>query len=163
MNTREVMKVMGISRSTLYNYRNSGQLKYTKTVSGRFNYDDNCVYELIDEIKKSEIKNVVSYLRVEDKYKDQEQLANEIKEVRKFAKDKLNQKVNAFYVDVAKDGQAVKQKDLFNLIKQIIAKKVNNVVVLNKDAFGKGCFDLISTLFHQYGTKIVVINEIEEV
>lgn len=163
MNTREVMKVMGISRSTLYNYRNSGQLKYTKTVSGRFNYDDNCVYELIDEIKKSEIKNVVSYLRVEDKYKDQEQLADEIKEVRKFAKDKLNQKVNAFYVDTAKDGQAAKQKDLFNLIKQVISKKVNNVIVLNKDAFGKGCFDLISTLFNQYGTKIVVINEIKEV
>ena len=163
MNTREVMKAMGISRSTLYNYRTSGKLKYTKTVSGRFNYDDDCVYELIDEIKNAEVKNVVSYLRVEDKYKDQEKLTDEIKTVREFAKDKLNQKVNAFYTDVAKDGQAIKQKDLFNLIKQVFSKKVKNVIILNKDVFGKGCFDLMNALFRQYGTKIIVINEIEEV
>ena len=53
-----------------------------------------------------------------------------------------------------------KRKEFFQLLKEIIEKKVEKVIITYKDRMSRVGFELFSYLFQQYGTKIVVISEI---
>lgn len=65
MKANKVLKVLGISRSTLYRYKKDGIIKIkTKFNDNFYEYDDDSVYRLLGDSTKSKNKLIVSYARV---------------------------------------------------------------------------------------------------
>jgi putative resolvase len=60
MKARDVLKILDISRSTLFNYVRDGKIIGTLLDNGYYDYDENSVYKLI---KKDPRINVI-YARV---------------------------------------------------------------------------------------------------
>ncbi len=49
MNTNEVLKILRISRSTLYRYLDKDILKATKMSNGYYDFDEKTVYSLLNK------------------------------------------------------------------------------------------------------------------
>jgi predicted site-specific integrase-resolvase len=65
MKAKEVLKVLGISRSTLYRYKRDGIISIKTKFNDNFHeYDDDSVYRLLGDSLKKHNKQVVSYARV---------------------------------------------------------------------------------------------------
>ena len=65
MKANKVLKVLGISRSTLYRYKKDGIIKIKAKFNDNFyEYDDDSVYRLLGDSTKSKNKLIVSYARV---------------------------------------------------------------------------------------------------
>ena len=60
MKAKEVMKLLNISRATLFNYTKDGKIKVTKLDNGYYEYDEASVFKII---KKDSRTNVI-YSRV---------------------------------------------------------------------------------------------------
>ena len=60
MKAEEVMNLLHISRSTLYNYTKLGTIKGIKLSNGYYNYDENSVFAFI----KKDFRSSVIYSRV---------------------------------------------------------------------------------------------------
>ena len=60
MKAKEVLKLLKISRATLFNYTRDGKLKVTKLDNGYYDYDEESVFKVI---KKDSRINVI-YARV---------------------------------------------------------------------------------------------------
>ena len=65
MKAKEVLKVLGISRSTLYRYKRDGIILVKTKFNDNFHeYDDDSVYRLLGDSLKKHDKQIVSYARV---------------------------------------------------------------------------------------------------
>ena len=61
MKANEVLRLLRISRSTLFRWRKDGTLKVRKLPSGHYDWDDECVYALAN---KGEPRGTYLYARV---------------------------------------------------------------------------------------------------
>lgn len=65
MKANKVLKILGISRSTLYRYKRDGTIKTSAKFNDNFyDYDDDSVYALIGQKKEKKDKKIISYARV---------------------------------------------------------------------------------------------------
>ena len=76
MKAKEVLKLLKISRATLFNYTRDGKLKVTKLDNGYYDYDEESVFRVI---KKDSRINVI-YARVST-YKQKDDLQHQIRYV----------------------------------------------------------------------------------
>lgn len=60
MKSKEVLRIIGVSRVTLNTYVKNKKIKVTKLDNGYYDYDDESVYKLI----KKDIRETVLYARV---------------------------------------------------------------------------------------------------
>ena len=60
MKAREVLKILNISRITLYTYTKEGKIKATKMNNGYYDYDEESVMKIINK----DVRNNVIYARV---------------------------------------------------------------------------------------------------
>ena len=52
MKSKEVLKILGVTRVTLSSYVKSGKIKVTKMTNGYYEYDDKSVFDFIGQNKK---------------------------------------------------------------------------------------------------------------
>ena len=64
MKSKEVLKILGVTRTTLTKYVKEGTIKVTKMKNGYYNYDDDSVYAFIGLKKKKHNSRIISYARV---------------------------------------------------------------------------------------------------
>lgn len=61
MKAKEVLNILGVTRTTLCKYVKDGFIKVTKKKNGYYDYDEDSVYAFIGQGKKSRNTKVVSY------------------------------------------------------------------------------------------------------
>ena len=83
MRSKEILKLLGVTRVSLMNYVKSGKIKGTLMKNGFYDYDEDSVYEFLG--KKKHKKNVI-YARVSTP-KQKKDLAKQIKYVKNFCSD----------------------------------------------------------------------------
>lgn len=157
MKSKEVLKILKISRVTLWKYVKSGKIRVKQEPNGYYIYNDSDVYSLAG-IKDGRL-NVV-YARVSTQ-KQKQDLQNQIENCISFINAK-GISVDSIYSDI-KSGMSLDRKGFMELLNAVMAFKIKAVYISYKDRLARLSYELVEKLFSDYGTKIVIINQCESI
>lgn len=160
MKAKEVLKILGITQQTLWNWSKSGKIKVNSKLSRSYNeYDDDSVYALIGQKKQKKNKKIISYARVSTQ--------NQKKQL-----DEQNQRIydscisrglqlDKQFSDI-KSGMSSDRKEFQEVLRLIIQGKVELLVIENKDRLIRFGYEILEQIFRYFGCKILVLNDILE-
>ncbi len=157
MKSKEVLKILKISRVTLWKYVKSGKIRVKQEPNGYYIYNDSDVYSLAG-IEDGRL-NVV-YARVSTQ-KQKQDLQNQIENCISFINAK-GISVDSIYSDT-KSGMSLDRKGFMELLNAVMAFKIKAVYISYKDRLARLSYELVEKLFSDYGTKIVIINQCESI
>ncbi|WQR99645.1 IS607 family transposase [Helicobacter pylori] len=157
MKSKEVLKILKISRVTLWKYVKSGKIRVKQEPNGYYIYNDSDVYSLAG-IEDGRL-NVV-YARVSTQ-KQKQDLQNQIENCISFMNAK-GISVDSIYSDI-KSGMSLDRKGFMELLNAVMAFKIKAVYISYKDRLARLSYELVEKLFSDYGTKIVIINQCESI
>jgi len=158
MKPREVMETLRISRPTMMKLLAEGKLKAEKMANGYRDFDSDSVYALLNKGVK---RKTVIYGRVSTA-KQKPDLERQIEMLKQFCFERGYTIAN-IYEDIASGISFEKRKDLFKLLDEVIANKVERVVVSYKDRISRVGFGLFKYLFDKHMCEIVVMSEVGSV
>ena len=151
MKAKEVMKLLKICRSTLYNYTKSGIIKGTLLDNGYYDYDEKSVFKII---KKDSRINVI-YGRVST-YKQKNDLDRQIDSIKIYCKNNsIN--ISNIYSDIS-SGIVLDRNKLNKLIDDVINLNIKNIYISHRDRLTRLSFRTLQELFSKFGTNIIIIN-----
>ncbi|WP_121285491.1 IS607 family transposase [Helicobacter pylori] len=157
MKSKEVLKILKISRVTLWKYVKSGKIRVKQEPNGYYIYNDSDVYSLAG-IEDGRL-NVV-YARVSTQ-KQKQDLQNQRENCISFINAK-GISVDSIYSDI-KSGMSLDRKGFMELLNAVMAFKIKAVYISYKDRLARLSYELVEKLFSDYGTKIVIINQCESI
>lgn len=155
MKANEALSILRVTRPTLARYVKEGKIKATELPTGRYDYDEESIYKFLN---KNVQRKTVLYCRVSTA-KQKKDLMNQEELLKQFCF--LNGlTINAIYKDIASGIDFENRKDFFAMLDEIIAGKIDTVVITYKDRLSRIGFNLFTHLFKKYNCKIVVMSEI---
>ena len=155
MKSKEVLKILGVTRTTLTKYVKEGTIKVTKMKNGYYNYDDDSVYAFIGLKKKKHNSKIISYARVSTQ-NQKEQLKAQSNRIYEFCISKgivLDEQIE----DI-KSGMSFDRKGFDKLCQEVIRGNVEMIVIENKDRLMRFGYEMFEKFFRYFGTKILVLN-----
>ena len=152
MKAKEVMKLLDISRATLFNYTRDGKIKVVKLDNGYYDYDEESVFKII---KKDSRINVI-YSRVSTN-KQKNDLENQINKINTFCQNN-NIIITKIYSDID-SGLDLDRTGFNSLMDDVINLKIKNIYITHKDRLTRMSFKTIQHLFSKYGTNIIQITK----
>ncbi|HHY1342162.1 TPA: IS607 family transposase, partial [Campylobacter jejuni] len=155
LKAKEVLKLLKISRVTLYKYVKSGKIRVTQMPNSLYLYNREDVYRLANI--KDEKLNVI-YARVST-HKQKQDLKNQIENTIAFLNAK-GIKVDKVYEDI-KSGMTLDRKGFMELLDDVMQKRISVVYIAYKDRLARLSYDLVEKLFNDNGAKIEIINSCE--
>jgi predicted site-specific integrase-resolvase len=151
MKAKEVMKLLNICRTTLYNYTKDNVIKTTKLSNGYYDYDEQSVLKFI---KKDNRINVI-YARVST-YKQKNDLFNQIEKLQTYCKNS-NINIEHLYSEIA-SGIDLDRTELSKLLDDVFTHKIKNIYISNKDRLTRLSFKTLEALLKKFNTNIIVMN-----
>lgn len=155
MTAQEVLRILQITRPTLSRYVKEKKITVTVKGNGRYDYDADSVYKMLN--KDIERKTYV-YARVSTS-KQRADLDNQIQLLKTFCFQN-GYVINGIFSDIASGISFEKRKDFFLMLDDILAGKVNKVIITYKDRLSRVGFGLFVYLFKKFGCEIIVMSEI---
>lgn len=155
MKANEVLRLLHITQPTLGSYVKQGLIKYTELPSGRRNYDEESVYAFLN---KGVPRSTYIYARVSTSAQKKD-LDCQVALLLNYCM--VNGiRVSGVYKDIASGISFDDRKDLFKLMDDVIAKRVDKVIITYKDRLSRIAFSFFKELFSRFGTEIVVVSEL---
>lgn len=155
MKANEALSILRVTRPTLARYIKEGKIKATELSTGRYDYDEESIYKFLN---KNIQRKTVLYCRVST-VKQKKDLMNQEELLKQFCFSN-GLTINAIYKDIASGIDFENRKDFFAMLDEIIAGKIDTVVITYKDRLSRIGFNLFTHLFKKYNCKIVVMSEI---
>lgn len=155
MKANEALSILRVTRPTLARYVKEGKIKATELPTGRYDYDEESIYKFLN---KNVQRKTVLYCRVSTA-KQKKDLMNQEELLKQFCFSN-GLTINAIYKDIASGIDFENRKDFFTMLDEIIAGKIDTVVITYKDRLSRIGFNLFTHLFEKYNCKIVVMSEI---
>lgn len=155
MKSKEVLELLQITRPTLTKYVKEGLIKVNILPNGRYDYDKDSVYKLFN--KGIERKTYI-YARVSTP-KQKADLENQIQMLKQFCFSN-GYCISRVFSDIASGIGFEKRKDFFKMLDDVMAGKVERVVITSKDRLSRIGFELFYHLFKKYNCEIVVMSEV---
>jgi resolvase, N domain protein len=155
LKAKEVLQILKVTRQTLTKYVKEGRVKVTVKGNGQYDYDSDSVYKLLN--KDIERKTYI-YARVSTA-KQKKDLENQVQLLKTFCFQN-GYVLNGVYQDIASGISFEKRKEFFDLLDEVLAGKVERVVITYKDRLSRVEFDLFSYLFAKHGCELVVMSEV---
>jgi len=148
MKANEVMQRYNIHRTTLCRWVKKGKIAFSVLPSGRYEYIDK--YQLPDVQRKNIIYARVSSTTQKDN------LPRQIERLQLFASSK-GIVVDDVYSEVA-SALNYERKKYRKLFKDVVAKKIDNILIEYKDRLLRIGFEDFKLLCQIYGTKIIIVD-----
>lgn len=155
MKAKEVMQVLRISNPTLSSYVKKGWIKVTTMPNGRYNYDEESVYEMLNA---GIPRKTYIYARVST-YSQRTDLNNQVEMLKQFCFSR-GMRIDGIFTDIASGISFDKRKEFFKMLDDILARKVKYVVISYKDRLSRVGFELFKYLFSKFGVEIIVMSEV---
>ncbi len=152
MKSKEVLKILRITRPTLTNYVKNGKIKVKKLPNGFYDYDDDDVFRLANINVEY---NSVIYARVSTQ-KQKNDLVNQIEMIRQFANSQ-GFVIDKVYQDVA-SGLNFTRGNFEELVNDVMSRKVKRIFISNKDRLTRVSFDFWKQLFNKFNCELIVAN-----
>ena len=155
MKTKDVLRILGITRPTLTKYVKNGTIGITELANGRYDYNEDDVYKFLNKDCK---RKTVIYARVSTK-KQKKDLENQIEMLKQFC-FMNGYTLSGVYSDIASGISFENRKEFFTLLDEVIAGKVDKIIITYKDRLSRVGFELFKHLFLRFNTQIIVLSEI---
>jgi predicted site-specific integrase-resolvase len=155
MKANEVLSILRITRPTLTKYVKEGIIKVETLPNGRYEYDEASVYAFLNKDMK---RKTYIYARVSTN-KQKADLENQIELLKQFCFTN-GYVISGVFSDVASGISFEKRKEFFQMLDDILAGKVERVVITYKDRLSRVGFDLFLHLFKKYNCEIITMSEI---
>lgn len=155
MKAGEVLALLRITRPTLTKYVREGILKVDTLPNGRYDYNEESVYALLNKNVK---RKTYIYARVSTS-KQKADLNNQVELLKQFCFVN-GYIISGVFTDIASGISFEKRTDFFKLLDDVIANKVERVVITYKDRLSRVGFELFYHLFKKYNCEIVVMSEV---
>lgn len=155
MVSKDVLRVLGITRPTLTKYVKDGTIRVTLQPNGRYNYNEEDVYRFLNKDVK---RKTYIYARVSTS-KQKKDLENQTELLKQFCFAN-GYVISGIFTDVASGISFEKRKQFFALLDDVIAGKVERVVITYKDRLSRVGFDLFYYLFQKFNCEIIVMSEV---
>lgn len=155
MKSHEVLNVLRITRPTLTKYVKEGLIKVTKLPNGWYDYDEESVYKFLNKDVK---RKTYIYARVSTSSQKKD-LENQIELLKQFCFSN-GYTINGVYSDIASGISFENRKQFFDLLDDVIDRKVERVVITYKDRLSRVGFNLFYHLFKRFDCEIVVMSDV---
>lgn len=155
MKANEVLELLHITRPTLSKYVKEKIIKVSVLPNGRYDYDKYSIYKLFN--KGVERKTYV-YARVSTP-KQKQDLETQVELLKQFCFSN-GYVINGVYSDISSGISFEKRKEFFNMLDEILTRKVERIVVTYKDRLSRVGFELFKYLFRKFETEIIVMSEV---
>ena len=150
MKAKQVLKLLNISRVTLWSYVKNGIIDGTKLPNGFYDYDEDSVYAFLG--KRSRV-NVI-YSRVST-YKQKEDLKRQTKKLKKYCK-KNDIIFDQIFSDIS-SGIDLDRPNFSKLLDLVFDRKIDTIYITYRDRLTRLSFQIIKSIFNKFGTKIIPI------
>lgn len=150
-------EIIGVTKKTLRIWDNEGKLKSVKTVGGHRRYREEDVNNYVGEMVKVDVENtVVTYSRVSSH--EQKQKGDLDRQSQRISEYCAKKKYNVYHIikDVG-SGLSDTRTGFLKLVDLVIKKKINKVIIENKDRLTRFQFNLIKTFFNSYDVEIEMV------
>ena len=158
MKAKNVLNKLKITRQTLCTYVKQSKIKVKLLHNKQYDYNEEDVYKLLG-YKKENRKHVI-YSRVSTT-KQKNYLKNQIEVVEGFC-NKNGIVINDIYKDIGSGINFEERKEFKKLLNDIIEYKIDTIYITYKDRLSRIGYKTFEELFNNYGTKIIVLNEIDD-
>jgi putative resolvase len=152
MKSKDVLKILGISRVTLWTYVKKGLIKVTTLPNGYYNYDDQSVYDFIG--KRNKI-NII-YSRV-SAHKQKDDLDKQTNFIVNYCHNN-NIHIDKVYSEIS-SGIDLNRDQLNSLLHDVFTYNVDKIFVTNKDRLTILSFATLENILKQFGASIVIVNK----
>jgi predicted site-specific integrase-resolvase len=151
--SKNILKLLQITRQTLYNYVKNGKVKVKLLPNGHYEYSDEDVYGLLN--RDTPRINVI-YARVSTT-KQKKDLENQITSVKEYCSSK-GIPITRIYQDVS-SGMTFDRKDFQKLVEEVTSHKIHQVFITYPDRLSRISYQMFKELFEKFGVTIQVICE----
>lgn len=155
MKSKEVLKLLRITRPTLTKWVKLGKIKVIELPNGYYDYSDDDIYNIIN---KNIQRKTVIYGRVSTN-KQKQSLDIQIETLKQFCFMNGYQ-VYQIYKDIASGIDFTKREQFFEMLNEIINGSIERVVISYKDRLSRIAFSLFVKLFEKFNCKIIVMSEV---
>ena len=155
MLSKNVLRILGITRPTLTKYVKEGIIRVNVLPNKRYDYNEEDVYNFLNKDVK---RKTVIYARVSTA-KQKADLENQIENLKQFCFSN-GYVIAGIYSDTASGISFEKRKDFLEMLDEIIESKIERVVITYKDRLSRVGFELFHHLFQKYNCEIVVMSEV---
>jgi predicted site-specific integrase-resolvase len=155
MLSKDVLRVLGITRPTLTKYVKTGIIRVKVLPNKRYDYNEEDVYGFLNKDMK---RKTFIYARVSTA-KQKPDLENQISLLKQFCFSN-GYTISGIYSDIASGISFEKRKDFYALLDEVLEGHVERVVVTYKDRLSRVGFELFYHLFQKYNCEIIVMSEV---
>ena len=155
MFAKDVLRVLQVSRPTLSKYVKTGIIRVHVMQNGHYDYNEEDVYKFLNKDVK---RRTYIYARVSTP-KQRADLKNQIQLLKQFCFAN-GYTINGVFSDIASGISFEKRKGLFELLDDVLAGRVERVVITYKDRLSRVGYGLFQYLFEKYNCEIVVMSEV---
>ena len=148
MFAKDVLRILQVSRPTLTKYVKTGIIRVHVMPNGHYDYNEEDVYKFLNKDVK---RKTYIYARVSTP-KQKPDLKNQIQLLKQFCFAN-GYTINGVFSDIASGIS-------FDLLDDVLAGRVERVVVTYKDRLSRVGYDLFYYLFQKYNCEIVVMSEV---
>ena len=154
VSAKEAKEYFHITGPTLYQWKVKGKINAKQLSSKKILYD----IDSFEDFQPKQKQNII-YARVSST-KQADDLSRQIEIVKSYAISN-GVKIDKVYKDIA-SGMNENRKEFNLMLREIFAGNVDKVFVSYKDRLTRFGFDYFKHIFEEFGTKIVVLDELEE-
>lgn len=155
MRSRDVLRILRVSRPTLTKYVKEGIIRVHVMPNKQYDYNEEDVYKFLNKDVK---RKTYIYARVSTA-KQKPDLENQLQLLKQFCFSN-GYTVSGVFSDIASGISFEKRKDFFRLLDDVLAGRVERVVVTHKDRLSRVGFGLFHYLFEKYNCEIVAMSEV---
>lgn len=153
MKAKEALKILGVSRISLYNYVKKGIIKVTKFKNGYYDYDTNSIYKFIGKCNR---KNVI-YARVSSQ-KQKDDLTRQIKYISSYCSSN-NINIDVIYSEI-ESGISLDRPEFQKMLDEIFSGNIQSVYISYKDRLSRLSFLTLSSIFKKFNTQIFIVSDL---
>lgn len=153
--SKKIRNILQITPQCLYQMRVTGRIEY-KQIS-----DKKYLYKLPDKFIVEKEPQIAIYSRVSTS-KQKKDLDNQIKFLKEYIVANGNKVDNSLVFSDIASGMNENRKGLNSLITEIIAGRVNKVVISNRDRLTRFGYGYLKSLFERYNCEIIEVNLTED-
>lgn len=153
--SKKIRNILQITPQCLYQMRVTGRIE-CKQIS-----DKKYLYKLPDKFVVEKEPQIAIYSRVSTS-KQKEDLDNQIKFLKEYIVANGNKIDNSLIFSDITSGMNENRKGLNSLITEIIAGRVNKIVISNRDRLTRFGYDYLKSLFERYNCEIIEVNLTED-
>jgi putative resolvase len=154
---KKATEILGVNDETLRRWAEAGDLRFVRTPGGHRLYDISSFLSAIDILPASSTEEKESYIYARVSSSKQKK-AGDLQRQSESLQSKYPK--HTLITDVG-SGINFKRAGLRKILQLVLEGKVREVVVEHRDRLCRFGFDLVEFIFHHFGAKIKVENEVD--